>query len=180
MSSEVFEHKTRRMIYNHIEAHPGVSFLIIKKVFDLTDGTLRYHLKYLESENEIKSSMESNNKCFYPINNGLFRITVGSELKTHRLNHHQERIIDAIKLNPGITQKELIIKTNLKRIIVTYNLRKLLDFGVVQRVVKGRNSCYNFISDVELRKNIIKKLIARLLENELDEKTFIMLKKKLE
>lgn len=180
MGSDPFEHKTRRMIYNHIEAHPGVTYLTIKRVFDLTDSTLRYHLRYLENEDEIKRTLDGRQKCFYPRHNIIFNIKVRDKPETYNLNHYQERIIDTIKRNPGITQRELVLTTNLKRFNITYNLKKLLDFGVVQRVTSGRNSCYYFISDIELRKNIIKQLILKLINHEINEETFLMLKKKLE
>jgi len=180
MGSEPFKHKTRRIIYNHIEAHPGVAYHTIKRVLELTDSTLRYHLRYLERESEIKCALAGHKKCFYPNHNIIFNLQVRDKPETHKLNHYQERIIDTIKRNPGITQRELIFTTNLKRFNLTYNLKKLLDFGVVHRVTSGRNSCYYFISDIELRKNIIMQLILKLVNNEIDEETFLMLKKKLE
>jgi predicted transcriptional regulator len=167
------------MVYNHIKAHPGVSFLTIKKVFNLTDSTLRYHLKYLEGENEIKSIFNGGKKCYYLLQNNIYEILVKSEPKTYRLNHPQKRIMDTIKRNPGITQRELILKTKLKRSAIIYNLQNLLEFGIVQCSRKGRNSCYNCVSDIELQKNIINNLIKKLLNNEIDDQTFITLKNQL-
>jgi len=180
MGSDPFEHKTRRMIYNQIEAHPGVAYHTIKRVLDLTDSTLRYHLRYLERESEIKCALDGRKKCFYPKHNIIFNFQVRDKPETHKLNHYQKRIIDTIKRNPGITQRELVLTTNLKRFKIIYKLKKLLDFGVVHRLISGRNSCYYFISDIELRKNVFKQLILKLVNNEIDEETFLILKKKLE
>ena len=55
----VLQHDTRRMIYNYIVEHPGVAFNELKKVFELTDGTLRYHVEYLKrsGKREVSSML---------------------------------------------------------------------------------------------------------------------------
>jgi DNA-binding MarR family transcriptional regulator len=40
------------------------------------------------------------------------------------------RVLGSIQRNPGITQKELLFETGLKRITAVYNLKKLIDIGV--------------------------------------------------
>ena len=50
--------ENRKMIYNHIMAHPGVAFVVLRRVFDLNKSTLRYHLNYLEKNQKITFSME--------------------------------------------------------------------------------------------------------------------------
>ena len=176
MSAFVVEHKTRKMIINHILAHPGVSFGIIKRVLALTDSTLRYHLNYLEGRNEIKSTIEGKNKCYYPVHKFIFEPKSESDLKTHRLSNTQERLLNTIQRYPGINQKDLIIRSGFKRITVSHNLKKLIDFGVVRKEPNGRHVCYHYITDTELREKIIK----RLINDEIDEQTFLVLKRKLE
>ena len=56
---EKLEHYLRKMIYNHIKEYPGVSFSTLKKVYDLNDSTLRYHLKYLERNEKIELAVGS-------------------------------------------------------------------------------------------------------------------------
>ena len=180
MSEDALDHKMRRMIYNHIVAHPGVAYSIIKKVFDLTDGTLRYHLNYLESKDEIKSSLEGNNRCYFPVQNVIFNARPAADFETYELNILQERILSAVRHEPGISQKELVAQTGSNRISVSYNIKKLIDYGLVQKTQVGRNTCYEFISNYELRKKIMKRLIMKLLSNEIDEHTFLVLKRKLE
>jgi predicted transcriptional regulator len=95
------------------------------------------------------------------------------------LSETQERLLNTIQRNPGITQKDLILQTGLKRITVGYNLRKIVDFGVVRKEPNGRKVCYYYISEGELREKIKKRLITKFLNNEIDEQTFLALKKKL-
>lgn len=182
MSSEVFGHETRKRIYNHILAYPGVSFNIIKSVFELTDSTLRYHLKYLESKNEIKSSLEGRNRCYYPVHGSIGESESKTKLEmgAYNLNSTQERLINLVQQHPGITQKGLILKTRLKKITVAYNVNKLVKFGLVQKENSGKYVNYYYIPDVELRKKIIEKLILKLINHEIDEHTFLIIKKKLE
>lgn len=176
---DLSENRTRKMIFNHISTHPGVSFSIIKKVFDLTESTLRYHLNYLESHKEIKSNIVGKNKCYYLNQNYIFNPRIDTEPSAYRLNRNQELLISAIQHHPGITQKELLFKTGLKRITLAQNIRKLLDYGVVRKEPNGRFICYYYISDKELREKILKRLITKLLNDEIDEKTFLALKRKL-
>ncbi|WP_455392647.1 winged helix-turn-helix transcriptional regulator [[Eubacterium] cellulosolvens] len=180
MSGYAIEHSTRKMIINHILTYPGVSFGTIKQVFNLTDGTLRYHLNYLESKNQIKSFLVGNNRCYYPVKEMIFDSKSDSEIKVHNLSDNQERLLNTIKRYPGITQKELISSTGLKRITVGHNIKKLIDFGVVRKEQNGRNICYYFISNTELRDKIRRRLITKFLNNEIDEQTFLALKRKLD
>jgi len=180
MNENIFEHKTRRMIYNHIMIHPGDSFNNIKRVFELTDGTLRYHLNYLESRNEIRSATVGNNRCYYPVEKIALSPRSGSDLRTHRLSANQERLLSVIQRKPGVTQKELIYLTGMKRITIAYNIIKLLDYGVVRKEPNGKYICYYHLSDTELRQKLIKKLVFKFVNYEIDEKTFLALKKKLE
>jgi predicted transcriptional regulator len=180
MIGNPLEHKTRKMIYNQILTYPGVSFGIIKKVLDLADSTLRYHLRYLESSDEIKSFLEGKIRCYYPVQNIIFTLRSESEFETFHLNLTQKCIIEHVQRNPGITQKELLFATGLKRITAAYNIRKLIDFGVLRKEPNGRNICYFYISNIELRKKILKKLIIKFVNHELDEQTFLELKRKLE
>ena len=58
MSKKPLDHKTRKMIYNLIVARPGVKYKFIKRTLELTHGTLRYHLNFLERNDKIKSILE--------------------------------------------------------------------------------------------------------------------------
>ena len=178
---KTLKHRTRKIIYNYISAHPGISFSDIKNVLDLTDSTLRYHLDLLEKGEKIKSMFVDGKKSYYPVQRVIFEpLEDISRVKMHRLNRSQELIVDTISREPGITQKELIRRTRLKRITVSYNIRKLLDWGMIKKESRGRNIRYHCITDEQLHEEILKGLVVKLLKNEIDENTFLMLKRKLE
>jgi predicted transcriptional regulator len=171
------EHGTRKMVYNHITAHPGVSFSVLKNVFGLSEGTIRYHLKYLEKDERIHSSLENGKRIYYP----NLSITLGQKSSSdsavmYKLTPVQEQILNTIKQFPNINQKSLINKTGLKRFIVTYNLNKLIDIGFVQKICSKRKVYYKLTTDELLRFEILKTLAIKLFKNEVDENTFQYLK----
>ena len=112
-----FDHETRRMIYNHILTYPGVPYITLKNIYDLTDGTLRYHLEYLEKAERILSNIENGKRVYYPIQNDVSdaRLFAG-KTRSYKFTSIQQKILNTIKRIPGITQKELINKNKLQLI----------------------------------------------------------------
>lgn len=174
------ENQIRKMIYAHIVEYPGVSFIKLKRVYDLNDGTLRYHLNYLQRAQKITSKIESGKLHYYPrakfvINSNL----TNTNLKSHQLTPHQELILNAIKQYPGVNQTELIAKTSLKRHILTYNISQLIDLGMVKKNNHVQYVCYEYIPEELLQYEMLKMLTIKLLNNEIDEQTFLKLRSRL-
>jgi len=174
------ENQIRKMIYTHIVEYPGVSFSKLKRFYDLNDGTLRYHLNYLERDEKITSKIKSGKLHYYPYGKSVIDSnSANKNSKSHELTSHQEIILNAIKQKPGINQTELIAKTSLKRHILTYNISLLIDLGMVKRNNHVRNVCYEYIPDELLQYEMLKMLTVKFLNNEIDEQTFLRLKNKL-
>jgi predicted transcriptional regulator len=176
------EHDIRKMIYNHIVEYPGVSFSTLKKVFDLNDSTLRYHLQYLERNERITPNIEDGKVHLYPFNDvHLSNSSTASKSSNspHNLTQHQKVILNAIRQHPRITQKELGKRTALKRFILTYNLTKLIDLGMIRKNNHDHAVCYETITNQQLQNEILKVLTVKLLNNEITEQTFNELKKKI-
>ena len=175
------EHETRRMIYNHIMAHPGVSFNILKQVFGLNDSTLRYHLSYLERSDQISLGVEKGRRQYFP--NQDKHIVIRSEETPedfHQLSSLQKMIIDTIQNYPGITQKELIRRTGIGRLTLSKNINKMMDICIVRRAPDGANVRYEYLENEQLRFEILRRLVVKLLRHEIDEEKFLALKRKLE
>ncbi len=51
-----------------------------------------------------------------------------------KLNSNQAKIIEYIKANPHMTRKELAILLNITSDGVKYNLKKLVDYGMIERI----------------------------------------------
>ena len=176
----VLENQIRKMLYNHIVEYPGVTFTTLEKVYDLNHSTLRYHLKYLEQAERITSKLESGKLHYYVYNrNEFISKPINNNLQSQKLTPHQERILNAIKQYPGINQTELIAKTSLKRHILTYNISKLTELGLVRKNNHDKNVCYEYIPKELLHHELLKVLAVRLLNKEIDEQTYLKLREKL-
>lgn len=179
----VLEHDTRRMIYNHILQNPGVSFNILKKVFKLNDSTLRYHLNYLERNEKIAFSQERGKRYYYPsrghraINNNGWD---AEPLELYNLSHVQEQIIITIKRYPGINQKELIKRTKLSRLAINRNIKKLIELCIVRKIPYANKVRYEYIENEQLRYEILKRLLIKLIRKEINEEEFLKLKRSLD
>ena len=175
------DNKTRKMVLNHIHAYPGVSFVVIRDIFAIPDGTLRYHLNYLERKKEIYSKLVDQERCFFP-NVGVIldKKRSGPVVRGFRLTKTQNKILTMIKQHPGINQKDLILRTRTKRVTLVYNLNKLVDAELVRKVKDGRNVCYFHVTEEEIRQELLKKLLKKLIKGEISEAKFTKLKKRLE
>jgi predicted transcriptional regulator len=175
------ENQIRKTLYNHIKEYPGVSFSKLKSFHELNEGTLRYHLNYLERAEKIRSKLEGGRLHYYPFASPVVKANSDDmNLRSHDLSQHQELILNAIKQNPGINQTELITKTSLKRHILTYNIAQLIDLGMVKKNNHVRTVSYEYIPNELLQYEMLKMLTIKLLKNEIDEQTFIKLKGKLQ
>ncbi len=177
------ENETRKLVYTHIMAHPGVSFIILKSVLKLNESTLRYHLTYLERSKRISFGLEKGKRYYYPHNGErhIIQKHEGSDAITgYELTGAQDKIILMIKSYPKINQKELVKKTGINRITLSRNLNKLMKLCLVRKVPNGNKVIYEYLENKQLRYEILKRLIKKLLSNEIDETTFLKLKKELD
>ena len=176
----VLQHETRRMIYSHIIAHPGVSFNVLKEVFGLASGTLRYHLDYLKRAEKISFDPERGRRNYYPHHSEavVTRMKINN-VQTFKLNSLQELIVNTLKNNSRINQKRLTKLIGVNRFVLRNNLNKLIDLGMVKKVIKGKNVYYKYISNGHMQYEILKTLVMKLLNGEIDEQTFLELKNKM-
>ena len=175
------EHSTRKMIYNHIIAHPGVSFNILKHVSGMNDSTLRYHLDYLEKAEQINFGPEKGKRSYYPHHDKRIVVRNDEEtLGTYKLTQTQDHIANTIKHYPGITQSGLIKTTGIKRLTLTNNLKILMDLCIVRKIPDKINVRYEYIENEQLRLEILQRLVVKLLKKEISEQRFLELKRKLE
>lgn len=178
---KILENKIRRMIFNLIVTYPGVSFNNIMKIFELTDSNLRYHLNYLEKNHKISSGFEGEIRCYYPHPSSVKMLHKNQEpIETHKLTSEQQRLLGIIKEYPGINQKVLVKKSGMNRITAIRNLNTLKSLNLINNKKFQNNVCYEYVPDAEMKFVILKGLILKFLRNEIDEKTFLRLKNKLD
>ncbi len=174
------ENQIRKTLYNHIAEYPGVSFATLERIYNLNHSTLRYHLKYLEHAERITSKLESGKLHYYVYNSKeLISNPTNNDLKSQNLTPHQVHILNIIKQYPGINQTELIFKTSLKRHILTYNISKLIEQGMIRKTYHDKNMCYEYISKELLQYELLKVLAIKLMNKEIDEQTYLKLRARL-
>jgi len=148
----VLDNETRGMIMGYIVAKPGANYNQIKKRLKLQNGTLAYHLHVLENEQQVRSKTQGIYKRFYPYN---MKAPV-SELD--QLTDNQRKIYNAIRSNPGTTQKKLAGLTGIAQPNVSSNLKILQDKGMVAPEKVGKSNRYYPVSVEErVSKNICPK-----------------------
>jgi predicted transcriptional regulator len=179
---DILTNKLRKLIYNQIVSYPGVSYKKLKDIFELTDNALKYHLNYLEKNKKISSSQEKGSTCRYFPHPSSVTIPerIRGILESYKLTPIQERILEYIIRYPGINQKELVGRTGMNRFKIKRNIKSLKVLNLVKNHRYGNTVCYEYIPDVELKFSIMKELMLKLLNNEIDEETFLKVKKKLE
>lgn len=177
---EGFKHKTRKLIYNYISTHPGVSLGVIKDFFDLNESTLKYHLHYLEKNKKITSTREGKQRCYYCEHKMAIIFHSPQKIKQLNLSKSQQRVLNIIKRQPGINKKELIKFTKMNKKTLSYNIDKLIEGKLIWKVKEEGTIGYEFITKDKLRKEIYNRLLMRLLADEISEEKFLKIKKKLE
>lgn len=130
---KILSHGTRNMIQGYITANPGDHYNAIRRVLKLNNGALAYHLRVLEREGFIRSMRDGVRKRFYPI--GV------SAPQDRRLSSIQQRIIDTIKVYPGISQIEIAAQIGVSKQVVNYHINILVGANIVRLERVGNKTC---------------------------------------
>lgn len=154
------KNEIRPKIINYIRIHPGTSFKTIKTIFNLSDSTLRYHLRYLKKKGQIKS--DDDKRIYYPI----------GYLERINLSSTQQHLINTIKKHPGITQKEIAGKTKINRLTVRKNINFLIEKEMLSIIRIGKEIHHFYIYPEELERIKTLRLITKFLLDKIDEETY--------
>jgi len=168
-TSDVLSHSTRKRLYEYILGHPGISYQMIRDVFRLNDGTLRYHLDRLVRANLVLQRKKKNNRCYIPLEGekspGL-----------SEFDRNYSRVLDLIKADPGIGRVDLMRRSGMSRKGLTSVLTRLKSNRMIWKVGSGRSGGYEYISEDKLYKEMIRILTERYVRDEIDLDRFLELK----
>ena len=132
---DVLDQFVRGQIYGFIKTNPGVHYNQILREVGVKNGTLSYHLGVLEKTELIQSRREGlKYRVFYPTGMSF------PKSERFRLTALQIQIINALKRQPGITQKELAILLDQKPQTINYNMKVLDQANLVSVVRNGRRT----------------------------------------
>jgi DNA-binding MarR family transcriptional regulator len=135
---DVLDQFVRGQIYGFIKTNPGVHYNQILRKVGVKNGTLSYHLGVLEKTELIQSRREGlKYRVFYPTGMNF------PKSERFRLTDLQIRIIESIKNQPGMTQKEIARLLDKKPQTINYNMKVLDQAGLVSVLKNGRKTtCY--------------------------------------
>ena len=129
IKNDILELKTRRRIHSYIVKYPGLHFRELMRKLNLPNGTLRYHLKYLEKRGLITTKSEGGYARYYIINN------IGNDQKKifHLLRQEVPRNIILYLLSQSCaSQIELSKSLEKHPKTLEFHLKKLLNRDIIE------------------------------------------------
>jgi uncharacterized membrane protein len=131
---------TRGRIYGYVEANPGEHYNAIKKALALPNGSLAHHLDMLIREGYVRFEADGNYKRFYP---SRMRLPADGSLQASRPTRIQEIILNAVREEPGISQREISRVLNLSPSTINYHIRVMATNGLLRLERSlGRTRCH--------------------------------------
>jgi DNA-binding MarR family transcriptional regulator len=129
----LLNNRLRKRIYVYVQNHPGEHFRSILTHLNLTNGTLAHHLYTLEKEDLIRSQRDGLYRRFYP---------AGYQIDPNHisLTSIQQRIMDQVREEPGLSQKEISQKLELSNSTVNYNIKSMKEKELIVIKKDGKNT----------------------------------------
>jgi len=159
--------RTRGLLLEHIQKNPGVSFVLLRNVFKMSESTLRYHLDYLQRKKRIALEKHDGRRCYYPFIRKCYPYSEGSL----ELNEEQERLLDLISISPGITFSELKDRSGLGNGTFVHNLNRLKEMRLIWKMDNKEGSGYEVLTRERISDEIFLVLIRRFLDGDLDRES---------
>lgn len=139
--------RNRESIYRHISGNPGCTVSDISKQESMNEGSVRYHVDRLRDARRIVMvKFGKFNRLFH--NTGAYddrEITVISALQVRACRD----IIFLIRDNPGLYNKQIAERLDIRESMAHMYLTDLLAHGIIRYEKKGQQKMYFLESDVE-------------------------------
>jgi len=175
---DTLENRNRRRVYRHICEFPGVSFPKLKDLLDMNEGTLRYHLHYLERSGMIRAGSENGLTLYFSSERIPFKDDIKGRVPSGTdLTEGQLRLLSTVKRSGGMSQKAICSQLGMNRFTLRYNMRTLMDLELVRVVKRGRNMTYHFIREGDLDRMVLKRAAYDLLHGRISEEEFLRIKR---
>lgn len=132
-------------IANLVEKHPGLRFYQIKGQFNLANGTVEHHIKYLTKTKKIIEKYDNKVPRYYSYN-----IEDKSQIILLRLRQHTtSKIIKALLQSECLNFSQIV--KSVKRSPGTVSLYKniLLKDGIILGSTKGCDTCSDTTSKIK-------------------------------
>lgn len=168
------DHRTRERLLESIKDRPGVSFSKLMRALNLNEGTLRYHLRYLERKDLISSKRLGTKRVYFSSASPTAMGTITE------LTREQTRVLNVIRKYPGIGSKDILRSTELSRKGLKQIILKLKREHLIWEIKNGNGLGYEVITRMRMKEEMLVDLAERFLKDEIDQSTFIHLKEWME
>lgn len=165
------DHQTRELLLENIKDRPGISFSKLMRLLNINEGTLRYHLNYLERKELITSKKEGAKRLYFNSLSSAY----GGEGRDD-LTRDQTRVYNIIRKYPGIKPKEILDRSELSRKGLRNILQKLQNEHLIWEVENGNGAGYEIVTRKRLMEEMLLDLAEKFLKGDIDRPTFLHLK----
>ncbi|MEA3558122.1 MAG: winged helix-turn-helix transcriptional regulator [Candidatus Thermoplasmatota archaeon] len=170
------EHRTRDRILRSIIDDPGISLSEIADKLSINEGTLRYHIDILLGNGSIISRKEGRRRMFFGSS-----AKVGTVVRSDRRpSRNEERMIDIITFDPGVTVRGIGRMLDLSRKEISSILGKLERRGSIWKVRTDRGVGYERATEKKVMDRIYLELVRMFLDGLIDEERFLAMKQRLD
>lgn len=169
------DHRTRKILSDYILENPGATMKLISQALRVSPGALRYHLDHLIKEEIVISKREFGRKRYFPYLTPSAKRLPASRDRMMTRNH--SRVLSLIEGSPGITRTELKERLNLTSKGLSYILDRMKGSYLIREERTSSGPSYHRLSKDELYREAMMVLSKKLVDGEIDERTFITLRK---
>ena len=157
-AGKILEFKIRKQIYQKILENPGLHLRELDRLTDVSFGCLRYHLKYLEKTELIKTCNDGGFTRFYVTNNvgkldkillnilrqkTLRNIIIIMLLREQNGPLYKEDLKNIEKFEKWYYPERFLIKKH--RTTIEFHLEKLIQAGIMKKIKINRRTGYELI-----------------------------------
>jgi predicted transcriptional regulator/uncharacterized membrane protein len=136
---KILNNKTRGMIREYILDNPGTHYNSLKRMLNLSNGALAYHLKTLENEGFVTSKKHGMYKILYPVE-------IRDMSSDPYMSTSKKKIYGIVQSQPGLTQKQVSERVELSLSTVNYHIHSMLKAGLV-RLKRDGNKTRCFVEN---------------------------------
>lgn len=130
--SDLFENDTRRAIYEHIQAEPGMYLSELADRIEISLPTVRYHTRILEDESHLTGVRYRGTYRLYPVE------ASSADLQAAFDHDITARLLVSIAHHEPVSVSTLADDVERAESTVSYHLKRLAEDDLVERERAGR------------------------------------------
>jgi len=141
-SGEIATNQQR--VFQYIREHPGAHLRKVCRDLGLAMGDVQYHVDRLEKNGLVKSSRRGLYRQFYQ--SGMFGEREGVVLSALAQSTPRELLLHLVEA-PGSSQEDLAGLLGLSAPSISWNMKRLVELGLVERQQRGRFASYRVVGN---------------------------------